>query len=310
MHVTKADKNMCDLLKQKQSLCTVLNNTIDNKLRDKLIKDIFKSVGISTTIRSPIIVDTGNITIGDNCFINNDCKFIDYGGITIGNNVGISMGVTFVTNNHPCNPLTLDTWIDIAEPIIIEDNVWIGANVTILGNITIGKGSIIGAGSVVTKNIPAGEVWAGNPAKFIETVDEYKQKFNIKLENTPKKYIKVEDPNLILMTQASLDYIRKELNRHYWNKNQKEMVSPFDNTGESYTNNYMTVRAYYWGDEEDEIAKPNFEAGHMQVHWYKHSNRGVSVYFEEGYESYEELAKTTENCLKSIELDFNVKGIL
>ncbi|OUM57730.1 hypothetical protein PIROE2DRAFT_22944, partial [Piromyces sp. E2] len=114
-----------------------------------------------------------NISFGHNVFINRDCKFMDGGGITIGNNVGISMGVTFCSVAHPCNPLTLKIWEDIAEPIIIEDDVWIGANAIILGNVTIGKGSIVGAGSVVTHNVKPGVVVAGNPAVTIETVDEY-----------------------------------------------------------------------------------------------------------------------------------------
>jgi acetyltransferase-like isoleucine patch superfamily enzyme len=52
-------------------------------------------------------------------------------------------------------------------PIVIEDDVFIGANSIILKGVHIGAAAIIGAGSVVTKNIPAGETWAGNPAKFI-----------------------------------------------------------------------------------------------------------------------------------------------
>lgn len=52
--------------------------------------------------------------------------------------------------------------------MVINDNVFIGARCIILKGVTIGSKSIIGAGSVVTKNIPEGEIWAGNPAKFIK----------------------------------------------------------------------------------------------------------------------------------------------
>ena len=52
-------------------------------------------------------------------------------------------------------------------PVYIGNDVFIGAHSTILKGVTIGDGAIIGAGSVVTKSIPAGEIWAGNPAKFI-----------------------------------------------------------------------------------------------------------------------------------------------
>lgn len=57
-----------------------------------------------------------------------------------------------------------------SAPVIIEDNAFIGARSIILKGVTIGANSIIGAGSVVTKSIPANEIWAGNPAKFIRKI--------------------------------------------------------------------------------------------------------------------------------------------
>lgn len=118
------------------------------------------------------------------------------------------------------------------------------------------------------------------------------------------KYVRDTSAMVELMVRAMLDYIRKELNRHYWNDNNVEMASPFDNTGESYWNNYMTVRAYYWGDDEKEAKKPNFETGHMRIYWYKHSNRGLEIYFEKGYDSYDTIAETLSKCIESIEHDF------
>jgi acetyltransferase-like isoleucine patch superfamily enzyme len=55
-------------------------------------------------------------------------------------------------------------------PIIIGNNVWVGANCMILKGVEIGDRSVIGAGSLVNKKIPAGEIWAGNPIKFIRKV--------------------------------------------------------------------------------------------------------------------------------------------
>ena len=64
-----------------------------------------------------------------------------------------------------------DTDIPISKPVIIEDHCFIGAHSIILKGVTIGEKSIIGAGSVVTKSIPSGEIWGGNPAKFIKKID-------------------------------------------------------------------------------------------------------------------------------------------
>ena len=56
-------------------------------------------------------------------------------------------------------------------PVVIGDNVFIGAKCIILKGVIIGENSIVGAGSVVTKSIPANQIWAGNPARFIRNVN-------------------------------------------------------------------------------------------------------------------------------------------
>lgn len=96
--------------------------------------------------------------------------------ITIGNNVLIGSGCIITdTDSHPID------WQDrinnrnertISSPIIIEDNVFIGARSIILKGVTIGKNSVIGAGSVVTKSIPANSIAGGNPAKVIKYLNE------------------------------------------------------------------------------------------------------------------------------------------
>lgn len=55
---------------------------------------------------------------------------------------------------------------------MIEDGVWLDGHVTVLGGVTIGRGSVIGAGSVVTKNIPAGVIAVGNPARVLRPITE------------------------------------------------------------------------------------------------------------------------------------------
>ena len=73
------------------------------------------------------------------------------------------------TDFHPLDFAERRNPLQIAKsaPVIIGDDVFVGANSLILKGVLIGDRSIIGAGSVVTKNIPCDEVWAGNPAKFI-----------------------------------------------------------------------------------------------------------------------------------------------
>lgn len=129
----------------------------------------------STNIVPPFYADNFNIEIGENCFINAGCTFMDEGGIKIGNNVGISANCTFIAVDHPGNPLLLDKWVDIPKPIVVENDVWIGANAVIMPGVTIGKGAIIGAGAIVTKDIPPYAVAVGQPARVVKWVDEYIQ---------------------------------------------------------------------------------------------------------------------------------------
>lgn len=97
--------------------------------------------------------------------------------IHIGNGVNIGFGSVIMDSNfHSTNPVLRgnreEKENDIRTcPVIIGDNVFIGAHSLILKGVEIGNNSIIAAGSVVTKSIPANEVWGGNPAKFIKKLN-------------------------------------------------------------------------------------------------------------------------------------------
>lgn len=110
-----------------------------------------------------------NAEIGKNCKISSHTFICE--GVTIGDNCFIGHSVVFINDNHPRSVRedgsmeTEEDWAGRFVETKVGNNVSIGSNATILGNITIGDGALIGAGSVVTKNVPAGEVWAGNPAK-------------------------------------------------------------------------------------------------------------------------------------------------
>lgn len=94
--------------------------------------------------------------------------------IMIGDNVMIGVGThIYDTNFHNIDPVLRTEKKDPREtvktaPIVICDNVFIGAFSIILKGVTIGKNSVVAAGSVVTKSIPENQVWGGNPAKFIK----------------------------------------------------------------------------------------------------------------------------------------------
>lgn len=128
------------------------------------------TIGKNTKIGAFVEIQK-HAVVGKNCKVSSHSFICE--GVTIGNNCFIGHGVMFINDNYPKATRSdgvLQTGKDWADRFVktkVSSNVSIGSNCTILGNLSIGEGSLIGASSVVTKNIPAGEIWAGNPAKFI-----------------------------------------------------------------------------------------------------------------------------------------------
>jgi maltose O-acetyltransferase len=106
----------------------------------------------------------GQVWIGAHSVIDRDCTLDGRGGITIGSNVNLAPEVMVLTAYHDPDS---DDFAGIEEPVVIEDYVWVATRSMILPGVRIGRGAIVGAGSVVTKDVPAGMVVAGNPAKVI-----------------------------------------------------------------------------------------------------------------------------------------------
>lgn len=113
-------------------------------------------VGNGTGISNTAICVYKSIIIGENVYIGGGCKIYD---------------TDFHSINFSHRLERPDTHIKV-KPVKIEDGAFIGASSIILKGVTIGSKSVIGAGSVVTKSVPAGEIWAGNPARFIKKIED------------------------------------------------------------------------------------------------------------------------------------------
>lgn len=109
-------------------------------------------------------VKHGELTIGNNVFVNQGCSIVAHHRISIGDDCLIGDFSTILdTSHHELAPgLGIQT-----EPVEIGNNVWIGRNCVVLPGVQIGNNSVVAAGSIVTRDVPENHLVAGNPAKFV-----------------------------------------------------------------------------------------------------------------------------------------------
>ncbi len=134
----------------------------------RILIDLLGSLGDGTEIRPPLYCDYGsNLSVGARTFINFGLTALDAAVIVIGDDVQIGPQVQLLTPTHPIDAgLRRAKW-EAAEPIHVEDNVWLGGGCIVLPGVTIGRDTVVGAGAVVTTDLPPGVVAVGNPARMI-----------------------------------------------------------------------------------------------------------------------------------------------
>lgn len=123
-----------------------------------------------------IVLAKATLTIGDNSGMNGAMIYCSQ-KVVIGNHVKIGGGTRISDSNHHSLDYKIrrtseDSKHAKSAPIIIGNDVFIGANCYIGKGVTIGDRSIVAAGSVVVKSIPADEIWGGNPAKFVKKIND------------------------------------------------------------------------------------------------------------------------------------------
>lgn len=145
----------------------------DAQARQKLLTQLIGHLGKNAIISSPFWCDYGyNISVGDNFFSNHNVYFTDGVKITIGDNVFIGPNCCLTTAEHAIDAGQRIAGMEIAKPITIGNNVWLGAGTTVLAGVTIGDNTIIGAGSVVKKSIPSNVIAVGVPCRVLREITE------------------------------------------------------------------------------------------------------------------------------------------
>lgn len=139
-------------------------------MRYILLRRLARKCGKAVSIYpGAYLLNAGYLELGDYVSIHQMCYLESFGGLSIGANVAIAHGASIITLEHDFHQKSIpmrDASV-IKKPVVIEDDVWIGAGAKILAGVTIGKSSVIGAGAVVTCSIPEFSIAAGVPARVI-----------------------------------------------------------------------------------------------------------------------------------------------
>lgn len=156
------DHRRCRLLVERFNATGVA----EGQERHTLLEQLLGSVGQDVEIKPPFQCDYGyQIRVGARTFINYGAVILDVARVTIGADVQIATGVQLLTPTHPLDAATRRGGWESAEPITVEDGVWLGGGAIVCPGVTIGEETVVGAGSVVTADLPPRVLAVGNPCR-------------------------------------------------------------------------------------------------------------------------------------------------
>jgi maltose O-acetyltransferase len=168
-----ADDRVSEEHQRAMALVEAINRTpaADDGLLRRLFGELLGTFGDGAEIRPPFYCDYGwQIHVGARTFANFGLTVLDVATVTIGEDVQIGPHVQLLTATHPLEPEPRRAKWESAEPIVIEDNVWLGGGVIVCPGVTVGTNTVVGAGSVVTRDLPPDVVAVGSPARSIRSL--------------------------------------------------------------------------------------------------------------------------------------------
>jgi len=130
------------------------------------LRSLLGAVGKDVFIEAPFHCAYGyNIRLGDGVYVNAGAAFLDTAAICIGARSMLGPGAQIYCADHHRDPVLRGKGLEIARPVLIGEDVWIGGGAIILPGVTIGARAIIGAGSVVVRDVAEGATVVGNSAR-------------------------------------------------------------------------------------------------------------------------------------------------
>jgi maltose O-acetyltransferase len=165
-----------DLMAEREKIKALLrlyNLTAAVPERQTILRQLLGQIGQDSIIEPPFYCVYGqNIHIGDHVYLNVLCTILDCNEVHIGHHVMIGPGVQIYCAAHHLQAETRIQGWEVAKPVVIEDNVWIGGSAILLPGVTIGRNAVVGAGAVVPRDVAANTVVAGNPARVIRVIEQ------------------------------------------------------------------------------------------------------------------------------------------
>jgi maltose O-acetyltransferase len=167
------DPDLEDERQKAEELLRRYNLTEAEPERQTILQQLLGQIGQNSIIEPPFYCTYGqNIYLGDHVYLNVLCTILDCNEVHIGQHVMIGPAVQIYTAAHVLQAEARIQGWEVAKPIVIEDNVWLGGGAIILPGVRIGRNAVVGAGAVVPRSVPANTVVAGNPARVIREIEQ------------------------------------------------------------------------------------------------------------------------------------------
>jgi acetyltransferase-like isoleucine patch superfamily enzyme len=131
--------------------------------RIELQDDVWLSRG------SYIVAGEAQVVVGPQTYVGHRCLIYGHAGVTVGRDVLLANDVQLICGNHTFSrrDVPIRAQPPQGAPIVVEDDVWLGASAIVLGGVTIGRGAVVGAGAVVTRSLPPYSIARGVPARVV-----------------------------------------------------------------------------------------------------------------------------------------------
>ncbi len=157
---------------QAKELLRLYNQSETTSDRHEILQQLLGGFGQDSIIEPPFYCSYGsNIYMGQYVYLNVQCTILDCNQVRIGSHVMIGPAVQIYTAAHHIQAELRIQGLEVASPIVIEDNVWIGGAAVLLPGVCVGRNAVVGAGAVVTHDVPPNTVVAGNPARVLRAIE-------------------------------------------------------------------------------------------------------------------------------------------